>query len=110
MSPRARNTDPLTSHEAAASIGEDELRASQQAIYILFARIGRGGMTDEDLVEHYMKASQYHPEIYPYQSESGIRTRRSELVRRGMVAASGERGITRSGRPCTIWKIVDVNA
>jgi hypothetical protein len=44
-------------------------------------------------------------DLIPRQSESGIRTRRKELVERGLVEDTGRRDILVSGRKSIIWKV-----
>jgi len=89
----ARATDPLTSHEAAASVGD--VRESQRMVLMMLNAVGPG--TDEALVEHAGKVG------YPI-SPSGLRTRRSELVRLGLVEDSGERERLASGRRAIVWR------
>src|SRR3954469_21723826 len=76
----ARKTDPATSHAAAASLGP-KLRETQHAVYE--ALLIGGPMTDTQLVTFYGRNElALH---LPLQSESGIRTRRRELVDAGYV-------------------------
>jgi hypothetical protein len=94
LSAHARATDPQTSHDAAASIPSDKIRASQQAVLSVL-RV-HGPMDDTGIIEICMLAQ-------PSQSPSGIRTRRSELVAKGLIADSGERRTLASGRKAIIW-------
>lgn len=98
--PFARTTDPETSHEAASTVTNVEL--TKAAIYYLL----RVPMTDSELVKAYSKAVEhgYAPEA----SESGIRSRRSELVGEGLAKATGERRKTPSGRSSTVWTRLEV--
>lgn len=91
---RARRTDPVTSHLAALSVRG--LRESQVAVLAMFG----GPFTDEELIDAYYQAQVAG--IVPAQSESGIRTRRKELVTAGFLEASGI-GRSRSGRSSTLW-------
>lgn len=91
----ARKTDPETSHAAAASVGDVNLTKQ----YILKAL--RRPRIDEDLIDAYRQQKKA-----PLQSESGIRSRRSELVRAGLVQDSGKRLLTRSGRSSIVWERV----
>lgn len=86
----ARRTDPETSHEAAASI--DRIRESQEAVLEALRR--HGPMIDEELVERVSG-----------QSPSGIRSRRAELVVKGMVRFSGSYSVTASNRRTRIWEV-----
>lgn len=94
--PHARNTDPATSHEAADTVRN--ISATQAAILAAL----RAPMTDEQLVDTYyalvdsMRA--------PNASPSGIRSRRAELARQGLVVDTGERRKLVSGRHAILWK------
>lgn len=98
----ARRSDPVTSHEAAASIPSEKIRLSQEAILTVFRRFGP--MYDEELQERYGRA-QLQLNL-PVQSESGIRTRRSELVTKGRLRDSG-RKVTPPGksRRTIVWEL-----
>jgi len=89
---RARNTDPVTSHLAAESVG-DVTRTQE---YIL--RALRKARTDVELVEAYTNLR-----TAPRASESGIRSRRAELVRKGLVIDTGKRVRLDSGRYAIVW-------
>ena len=73
---RARSADPDTSHAAAASLAPDKIRLSQHAVLRHLRR--NGPMTDTELVDTF--------DGKIFQSPSGLRTRRKELVDRGLVA------------------------
>ena len=91
----ARNTDPDTSWEAAQSVGD--VRRSQQEVFDLIRRAG--GTTDEELL---MLAKVQGIR----QSPSGLRTRRAELVDKGLVRDSGRRTRGRTGRRMIVWEAV----
>jgi hypothetical protein len=93
--PRARNTDPITSDLAAESV--KNVTGTQSFIL----RALKTARADHELVEAYRAYK-----TAPYASESGIRSRRSELVERGMVRDSGKRTTTRSGRKAIVWEVV----
>lgn len=90
--PVARSTDPETSHEAAASVRNPALDRSR-----VYAALGEGPMTDEQILDRCR--AHYAPLISP----SGARTRRSELVREGLVVDSGDRVRLSSGRRAIVW-------
>lgn len=90
----ARRTDPVTSHEAAASIEPDRMARGQQAIYD--ALVILGPMTDEEL----------YPTVRSHLSPSGARTRRAELVDVGRVRDSGVKRLLASGRRAIVWEAV----
>lgn len=103
--PRARNTDPATSHAAARSVQGE--RKSQRAVWAVMRR--HGDLTDEELVAAYEADVAAHQGIsryekLPRQSPSGIRTRRSELVEQGWVVDSGLRKPLASGRRAIVWR------
>src|SRR4051812_5383676 len=98
---RARRTDPQTSHEAAASV-QDEI-TSRRAVWQILR--DRGPMTDYDLVSRYQKSAING--LVPFQSESGIRTRRNELYERGWVKDTGQKMRMPSGRNAILWSAVE---
>ena len=103
----ARRTDPETSRAAAASIGD--LRERQYAVLKVLRKRPAAGFTDEELVDlynGYARMWQSRSDVYPPQSPSGIRTRRSELVRLGFVEWSGERRVMTTGRLARVWCVV----
>jgi hypothetical protein len=95
----ARTGDPITSHEAAASIESDKIRASQEAVWLVLKM--DGPMHDQRLVQRYSDLGGM-----PAQSESGIRTRRKELVTKGKVEDTGQRVVLDSGRKSIVWRAI----
>jgi len=91
---KARMTDPQTSHEAAGSVKNISL--TQVAILGLLKR----PMADQELVQLY--SSKARLKQAPMASESGIRSRRAELVALGLVGVAGF-GRTASNRKTTLW-------
>lgn len=90
----ARKTDPTTSHQAAASVKDV---TSTQA-FILKAL--RKPLTDVALVHAYRGYK-----TAPQASESGIRSRRAELVALGKVVDTGARVKLPSGRHAIVWQV-----
>ncbi len=95
--PRARNTDPSTSHQAAASVATDTVTRTQALI--LEALRAHGPLTDEQLCQRIAEVER------KYLAVSGIRTRRSELVKAGRVVDTGDRQPMLSGRPAIVWGV-----
>lgn len=95
--PYARKTDPGTSHIAARSV--QNISATQRAIINL---LGDEGKNDEQLIQAYKFCVGYG--TAPEASESGIRSRRAELVKIGLVVDTGERSKMSTGRLATVWK------
>lgn len=93
----ARRSDPITSHEAAASVDEFKATQTQKAILAIL----RVPMTDQDLVFTYGVASVNGRA--PRASESGIRSRRAELADRGLVVPVGYQTLP-SGRKAIVWE------
>ena len=96
--PTARASDPATSKAAAVSAAphaESIRRAVQWAL------AGGDARTDESIIDSVRV-------LFPRATESGIRTRRSELVKAGLVVDSGERGQTKTGRESIKWRVKNV--
>lgn len=92
--PRARTTDPITSHEAAASVLN--LSATKQVILDLL----KFPATDEDLVNRYQSLARMGQA--PTASPSGIRSRRHELEVQGRVRAI-DYSKSSTGRKAIVW-------
>lgn len=97
--PRARTTDPGTSHAAAASVDREAMRATQRALLSLFEE--KGPMTDEQAAAEY--ESVYANRGWPQQSPSGLRTRRNELVSSEALRDTGEKRALSTGRKAIVW-------
>lgn len=89
---RARSTDPITSHLAAHSVKD----VTATKLYIL--RALRKARADDELIEAYRNYKGAPPA-----SESGIRSRRSELVEQGLVVDTGYKVLMPSGRKAIVW-------
>jgi hypothetical protein len=100
--PHARTTDPVTSHEAAASVSN--LTKTQQTILDLFQRVDKR-MTDNELIRWYWWAVSNLQA--PNASDSGIRSRRAELTRAGKLRDSGSRHKLPSGRNAIVWELAN---
>lgn len=89
---RARTLDPSTSHQAAASVSNitPVKRAILDALQV--------AMTDQELV---LAVRLTHGDMLA--SESGIRSRRAELVAEGFVEDTGSRIKLTSGRNAIVW-------
>jgi hypothetical protein len=96
----ARLTDPSTSHRAAESV--QNITATQAAILKLLAGFP---MTDEELIHYYNQQVRMGADShdFPRASESGIRSRRAELVRKGLVYDTGSRARISTGRNAIVW-------
>ncbi len=96
MSALARNTDPITSHEAAASV----VRITEQQNAILNALRQMGKATDLGLTAKLSWLA----------SPQSVRSRRSELARRGLVRQhetnNGPAYEVIGGRRHTVWEAV----
>lgn len=90
--PKARKTDPVTSHEAAESV--TNLSPLKLAILDSLA----WPMNDEDLVKFVLWR---HGQEFA--APSGIRSRRKELCVAGLVTDTGSRDVLRSGRKAIVW-------
>jgi hypothetical protein len=92
----ARRTDPDTSWAAAHSV--TELREKQRLVYEILEHYGP--LTDQGIAGYYG-----HDPSLPIQSPSGLRTRRCELVDKGLVKDTGERVKLRTGRRAAVWRV-----
>jgi hypothetical protein len=92
---RARASDPRTSHEAAKSVSN--ITGTQQAILGLL----RTPLCDSELLVAYRLGIEIG--AMPFSSESGIRSRRAELVEKGLVVATGEYRLSTAGRRMIVW-------
>jgi hypothetical protein len=92
---KARNTDPATSHQAAKSV-----RNVTETQAFILRIIEERPRTDGDLIDAYrsMKGA-------PVASESGIRSRRAELVSKGMIGDTNIRKVLPSGRMSIVWGV-----
>ena len=93
----ARRDDPQTSHAAAASVSG--LTEKQQAVLDVFKHSSESHFSDEQMIALYQSAG-----LTP-QSESGLRSRRSELVRKGLLKYSGWLTKTAAGRHTRMWEL-----
>jgi hypothetical protein len=93
--PQARKTDPQTSHDAAKSV--KDVSKTKQAIL----RLLRKHQSDMQLVANYSKLARQNKA--PRASESGIRSRRAELVKLGLVKDTGKRDKSASNRQMIVW-------
>ena len=97
--PHARTTDPETSHEAAKSVSK--LKEMYDTMLIAFESLGP--MNDDQLIRLWKVGVK---ELgWRDASESGIRSRRSELVAQGKIIDSGKRVKMRSGRLSIVWEL-----
>jgi hypothetical protein len=96
--PRARVTDPSTSHEAARSATPRQATAQAGILHVLRTN---GPLTDAALVDVYRRYARAG--ILRPQSDSGIRSRRAELVAAGQVCVAGRVRLP-SGRHALTWE------
>lgn len=97
----ARTDDPSTSHEAAGSLTEEELRVSQRDVLDCFRRYG--AMCDAEFLQVYRSHQGEHD--WRQQSDSGLRSRRDELVDGGLMRDSGDKAPMVSGRRSIVWEV-----
>lgn len=95
MSAKARNTDPITSHEAAASLHD----TTEIQRYVLKAL--NKPRTDKQIVQAYLNMK-LAPRV---SDDSTIRSRRNELTKAGLIRNSGKFDVSGSRRQI-IWERV----
>lgn len=88
---------PPTRHFTSAHLGLVYLLAEQQ------------GATHVRLRRLWDAKSARPRSPWPWISDSGLRTRCSELVAWGLVENTGARGESPTGRPATIWTLVGIH-
>lgn len=94
--PHARTTDPQTSHDAARSVSK--LTETYELIISIFEKFG--SMNDEQLIQTWRASG------LKAISDSGLRSRRSELVSMGKLEDSGTRApMEASGRSSIVWRL-----
>jgi hypothetical protein len=91
--PHARLSDPTTSHEAAASV------SNVSSLKSLILEQLESPKTDPELLRAIQLVSDKPV------SESGVRSRRAELVEMGFVRDSGARQDLPSGRKAIVWHL-----
>jgi hypothetical protein len=97
----ARNSDPETSHAASRSVVNiGRVREQIRELFKAFPK----GMTDEQMIYFFREMQRVRTD-WKNASDSGLRSRRSELVTLGFVEDSGELGKTEMGNPAIIWRL-----
>lgn len=89
---RARATDPQESHDAAATVSV----GTQRAI-VMRTLYEHPNISDGELIE----LTEGQPA-----SHSGLRSRRSELIKDGLVERSGS-GVSKYGKGCGLFSLTD---
>lgn len=100
--PGYRPTDPETSREASAA-AQSELKLRMQQTLLLKLISDHGPLTHAALWSIVCDTPNDTP---PPMSQSGMRTRCSELVDMGLVVDSGKRERLPSGRRAILWGVV----
>jgi len=90
-----RTLDPATSHNAEKSV--TGLAETYRLMLAAFAK--HGGMNDQSLIELW-----HSQPSWKRVSDSGIRSRRSELTAQGIIQDSGKRQKMASGRMSIVWE------
>lgn len=99
MSSLARSSDPHTSHLAARKVKET-LNARQQDVLMVARQMP--DFTDEELEERF--AASVARKTVEHQEPSSLRTRRSELEKKGLVGRTMFRRPSRkTGNAMTVW-------
>lgn len=100
--PRARTADPTESKAAAASV--TGLTEKRKAVLDCIATAG-GPLTDYEMIDRYRE---WQADTgWPDQTDSGLRTRRSELAKAGYVVRAGKRALP-TGRKAALWTVPGV--
>ena len=108
MTAHARTSDPITSHEAAATV---DTSRSQAAVLTLIYRYMGDFFTHKRVVAAYRVVQQNQvatgdPSPLPPLAESRVRTACNELARKGYLSHAGYTSPAR-GRRESIWQLAD---
>lgn len=116
--PVARHSDPDTSHEAAESVSEWTIKGVRLWWLNYLASFRGMNLLDRSMYDMHERGYEVTDEgawrTYSStdnrrgSSQSGFRTRRSELVKMGLVEDSGLRFENEHGRDCIAWQITDL--
>jgi hypothetical protein len=87
-----------TSRAAERSLNKKTIELVRQNIYMI---LKKKSMVDWDMIDAYRTRKRA-----PKASTSGLRTRRAELVKMGLIKDSGKRARLRSGRYSIVWEAV----
>lgn len=93
----ARNADPDTSHEAAASVSKGMVQGERNLVVSMLSKFGPV-LSDGEIALWAIG------ECCNVCSEQGLRSRRCELMRDGYVEVAGY-GETDSGRRCRLYRL-----
>lgn len=104
FTPVTRRGGRETSQEAAVSAQAGRWRVSDH-VHDLFRTFG--AMTDEQMIRRYYE--DVDQGARPMASESGLRSRRAELVGLRVLRDSGNRDFTEAGRRSIVWEAVAGN-
>ncbi|WP_167131957.1 hypothetical protein [Paramicrobacterium chengjingii] len=99
MEAHARNTDPETSHWAAAGVAVSEVQARIIDVLEAHQQHYPLGLTDEKIEIEY-RAMFGHDA-----TEQSLRSRRAELVSKGLVAWTGFRARNIRNKWCRTWAL-----
>lgn len=78
-------------------------------VALIASRSPRGGATDEQLFRLWQTRTVRATDPWPFIAAAGLRSRRAELVRWGLVEpVSGAWGLTQAGRRARLWTPVDL--
>lgn len=100
-------TEVLDRVETRTNTLRPSITDAQRAVYHMLRHFGP--LTDEAILVLYDPARRVILDRgyrYPEQTPSGLRTRRSELVRKGYVADTGETVRTLNGIPAAVWRAI----
>jgi hypothetical protein len=92
--PPTQRDGQRTSYRAADSVAPITGRIATRVLEFARSR-GESGFIDEQLFD-----------AYPTEPQSSYRTRRDELVSRGLIEDSGTERPNRRGRDCIVWRAV----
>jgi hypothetical protein len=96
----AHTNDPITSHEAAASLNPNTSAELKSVIMMLLARKPRAQFA---LTKFYVKFKGV--ENWPDVKDDSVAKRLSELVKAGRVVDSGRKVMSPFGKSVVVWQV-----
>jgi hypothetical protein len=96
----AHTHDPITSHEAAASLNAD---TSAELKGIILELLGRKPRAQFELTRYYVKFKKANG--WPDVKDDSVAKRLSELVKAGRVIDSGRKTLSPYDRNVVVWQV-----
>ncbi|WP_454168133.1 hypothetical protein [Microbacterium lacticum] len=84
-------------------------RITEVQVVVLDILRTAGPVTDDALIALYESRAEHYPGV-PKASPQSVRSRRAELVRKGLIRATDLAGVSRYGNRATVWALSHTSA